>query len=160
MRWAYLFVKEFSATGAEEATFSGADTLPNNSYISDKIVADLQSIADSSKLNCEKLLKLIGELNAAYSGGRVYSALAIVRAIIDHIPPIFGFIKFSEVHSNWAWGRTDKNYMLKLSDFRSTADDVLHRQISSNVDLIEIEDLPPRTWLNRLLQECVQQLKP
>ncbi|MGW8722859.1 hypothetical protein ACWGNR_26625 [Streptomyces althioticus] len=159
IRWTELFIKEFSVTGAEGTPSSIIDALPSNSYVSSKIVDDLKGLAPSSKLNCEKLLKLIGELNAAYSSGHAYSALAMVRAIIDHIPPIFDFTKFSEVHSNWPWGRTDKNYISKLSDFRATADDVLHRQISNNADLIEMEDLPPRTWLNRLLQECIQQLK-
>ncbi|MDH6607323.1 hypothetical protein M2164_002958 [Streptomyces sp. SAI-208] len=160
VRWVELFIKEISSTGAQASPSRVIETLPSSSYVSGKIVNDLKSIASSSKLNCEKLLNLISELNAAYSGGNAYSAHAMIRAIIDHIPPVFGFTKFSEVHNNWTWGRTDKNYMSKLSDFRATADDVLHRQISNNADLIEMEDLPPRTWLNRLLQECVQQLNP
>ena len=44
--------------------------------------------------------------------------------------------------------------MRKLLDFKLQADDVLHRQISSKADLLSQDDMPPRTWVNRLLQEC------
>lgn len=157
-RWTETFIKELNRAG--EVQTSTVDKTLGNSYVSSIIFNDLKVLVGSSKLNCEKLISLIDELNAAYANERPYSALALVRAIIDHIPPVFGFTKFSEVQNNWTWGRTDKSYMSKLSDFRATADDVLHRQISPSVDLIGMEDLPPRTWLNRLLQECVQQLKP
>jgi len=51
--------------------------------------------------------------------------------------------------------RTDRSYMRKLLDFKLQADDVvLHRQISGKADLLSLDDVPPRAWANRLLQEC------
>ncbi len=44
--------------------------------------------------------------------------------------------------------------MRKLLEFKLQADDVLHRQISSKSDLLTIDDMPPRAYINRLLQEC------
>jgi hypothetical protein len=56
------------------------------------------------------------------------------------------------------WTQTDKKYAKKLLDFKLQGDDALHRQISEKTDLIGIDDLPPRTWLNRLLHECAGKL--
>lgn len=44
--------------------------------------------------------------------------------------------------------------MRRLLDFKLQADDALHRQISVKPDLLTMDDMPPRTWVNRLLQEC------
>ena len=48
--------------------------------------------------------------------------------------------------------------MRQLAMPRQVADDVLHRQISPTVDLLTLDDLPPRVALTRLLQECVSVL--
>ena len=55
--------------------------------------------------------------------------------------------------NNYRWSRTDKSYMRKLLDFKLQADDVLHRQISSKADLLSLDDMSPRAWVNRLLEE-------
>jgi hypothetical protein len=101
-----------------------------------------------------KLLRLIDEVNGNYSHGNVYAVHTLLRAILDHVPPLFGCANFAGVVSNYHWGQTDKAYMRKLLDFRMQADDALHRQISARLDLLSREDLPPRAWINRLLQEC------
>ena len=54
-----------------------------------------------------------------------------------------------------AMASTDRDLVLR---FKLQGDDALHRQISEKTDLIGIEDLPPRTWLNRLLQECAEKI--
>lgn len=67
-------------------------------------------------------------------------------------------------HRAW-WGNDDYKsqsqawraggwHMRKLLDFKLQVDDVLHRQISSRADLLSVDDVPPRTWVNRLLQVC------
>jgi hypothetical protein len=39
-------------------------------------------------------------------------------------------------------------------DFKLQADDALHRQISKRADRLGIDDLPPKVWVNTILQEC------
>jgi hypothetical protein len=46
--------------------------------------------------------------------------------------------------------------MKRLLDFKLQADDVLRRQISAKADLLNLEDVPPRVCVNRLLQECTR----
>ena len=47
-----------------------------------------------------------------------------------------------------------KNYVRRLLDFKLQADDALHRQISAKTDMLGLDDMPPRIWVNRILQEC------
>lgn len=111
-------------------------------------------------LNVTKLLRLIDELNDNWARGNVYAAHALLRAILDHIPPMLRCGSFAAVPSNYQWSRTDKVYMGKLLDFRTQADDALHRQISRKPDLLSLDDMPSRTWVNRLLQECADPARP
>jgi hypothetical protein len=67
---------------------------------------------------------------------------------------MLGCTSFPAVANNYPWTRTDKGYLRKLLDFRLQADDVLHRQISRQPDLLSLDDMPPRACVNRLLQEC------
>ena len=106
------------------------------------------------QLDYSKLLRLIDELNENYARSNAYAAHALLRAILDHIPPILGFKRFDEVANNYPWSITDKGHMSKLLRFKGQADDALHRPISSRRDLIGIDDMPPRLFVNRLLQEC------
>jgi hypothetical protein len=79
---------------------------------------------------------------------------ALLRTILDHIPPLLGNASFPAAVNNYRWIRTDQAYMRKLLDFKLSADDVLHRQISNKADLLSLDDAPPRAWTSRLLQEC------
>lgn len=129
-----------------------------DTYVSATMIEALQAAATQSRWNCDKLLQLIDELNDNHASGNAYSAHAMLRAILDHIPPVFGYDDFKQVANNYSWSRTDSKYMKKLLDFKLQGDDVLHRQISTSADLLSIEDMPPRAWINKLLQECADKL--
>jgi hypothetical protein len=128
------------------------------SYVDKKLIVAIQARNATSRWDCTKLLSLIQELNDNHARGNAYASHALLRSVIDHIPPILGFTGFAAVVNNFNWAQTDKRYMKKLLDFKLQGDDALHRQISEKTDLIAIEDLPPRAWLNRLLQECIDKL--
>jgi hypothetical protein len=129
-----------------------------NTYVSAAIVASIDAATAQSGWNCDKLQGLVHELNDNHARGSAYSAHAMLRAILDHIPPLFSCRDFKEVVSNYSWGRTDQRYMKRLLEFKDQADDVLHRQISKRADVFGIEDMPQRAWVNRLLQECAERL--
>jgi hypothetical protein len=125
-------------------------------YIAAAVVAQLESTLAASSWECTKLLALIEELNDAYRSGMTYAAHALLRAMLDHIPPLLGYASFPAVASSYSWSRTDKQYIKRLAEFRTQADDVLHRQISSTADLLTTQDMPQRVTVNRLLQECAK----
>jgi hypothetical protein len=129
-------------------------------YIDARVITDIGAGAHPQHLDVTKLLRLIDELNDNCARGNAYAAHALLRAILDHIPPMLLCASFAAVASNYQWSRTDKGYMGKLLDFRLQADDALHRQISRKPDLLSLDDMPSRTWVNRLLQECADPARP
>jgi hypothetical protein len=48
--------------------------------------------------------------------------------------------------------------MRRLREFRDQADDALHRQISVKSDMLNMDDMPSRAAVRRLLQECIDKL--
>jgi hypothetical protein len=142
-------------------TFTGPEYLtgpPADTYVSQSTVAIIQEAAALSSWNCDKLLRLLGELNDDYGSGRAYSAHAMLRALLDHVPPILDRPDFNAVANNYSWTQTDKKYMKRLADFRNQADDVLHRQISKRADILDIDDMPQRSAVNVLLRVCADNL--
>jgi hypothetical protein len=125
-----------------------------SSYVDAQVISSVEASTVTDEFDRTKLLRLIHELNDNYTRSNAYAAHALLRAILDHVPPILGCADFRAVANNYQWSRTDKSYMRKLLDFKLQADDALHRQISRKPDLIHMDDMPPRTWVNRLLQEC------
>ena len=127
-------------------------------YIDVQVIHEIRMQASSCRFDCTKLLGLIDELNENYRDGNVYAAHALLRAILDHVPPILGCPDFNTVVSNYSWTRTDRKYMQRLLDFRNQADDALHRQISPKPDLLSLDDMPSRAGVRRMLQECAAKL--
>lgn len=130
----------------------------SNSYVNQRIIDEIQSKDSKNQFNVAKLLRLIEELNDNCERRNSYASHALLRAILDHIPPILGQSDFNAVANNYPWGRTDKRYLKKLADFRDQADDALHRQISTQADLLDFEDMPASICVDRLLQECATRL--
>ncbi len=130
--------------------------VPARSYVDAEVVSTIEAKQTDSAWQCDKLLHLIAELNDNYASGHAHSAHAMLRAILDHVGPLFGFPDFAQVVNNYAgWSRTDKSYMRRLLETKLQGDEALHRPISKKGgSQLSIEDLPPRRQLNRLLEEC------
>jgi hypothetical protein len=138
--------------------FGSTAGLTELAYIDERVIGLLEAKANGGRFDCAKLIKLIGELNCNFNNGNVYSAHALLRAVLDHIPPILGCVDFKTVANNYSWGRTDRSYMRRLREFRDQADDALHRQISVKPDMLSMDDMPSRAAVRRLLQECIDKL--
>ena len=125
-------------------------------YIDPQVSASMAARAQALGLDPGKLMRLVTELNDNYSRGNAYAAHALLRAVLDHIPPLLGCTDFKAAANNYSWGRTDRNYARRLLDFKLQADDALHQQISKRPGHLGIDDMPPKVWVNRILQECTQ----
>lgn len=129
----------------------------SDSYI-DERVFDLIKQAHGGRWDCTKLLALLGELDDNYRAGNTYAAHALLRAVLDHVPPLFGQSSFAQLVNNHSWGRTDGRYVKRLANFRDQADDVMHRQIARTPCLLTMVDMPARAAVNRFLIGCAAQL--
>jgi hypothetical protein len=115
----------------------------------------------SQEFDLSKLLRYCEELNINYEGGCFLAVTMLGRAILDHVPPIFGCKNFTEVANNYSGGtKSFKQSMEHLDNsLRKIADAHLHVQIRKS------EILPNRTQVNFssdldvMLAEIVRLLK-
>jgi hypothetical protein len=148
---------------AGEVVFTRAgDSQPRNGarsaagYVDPQVSASLAARVEAIGLDPGKLTRLIAELNDNYRRGNAYAAHALLRVVLDHIPPLLGCADFKAAANNYSWSRTDRGYARRLLGFKLQADDALHRQISKRTDHLGIDDMPPKVWVNRILQECAE----
>ena len=117
---------------------------PNHPFIDEGRLQELQEISSKqSKFDLSKLIKLSEELNSNYSNENYFATAMLTRAIMDHVPPIFGKDKFTEVVNNYSGSQSFKKSMKNLDDFqRNISDGILHEQIRDS------ESLPNKTQVN------------
>jgi hypothetical protein len=127
-------------------------------YVNVKRIDELRAII-SQKYDFTKLIGLCEELNKCYMNECYFSVAMLTRAILDHIPPIFGYGTFSQIANNYG-GKSLKRSMQHLENsLRNIADSFLHLQIRKK------EMLPNKTQVNFsadldvLLAEIVRILK-
>jgi hypothetical protein len=81
--------------------------VPTGSYVNAQVIAAITAQQGTDQFDWSKLLRLIGELNDNYARGNGYAVHALVRAILDHIPPLLGCASFAAAVNNYRWSRTD-----------------------------------------------------
>jgi hypothetical protein len=59
-------------------------------YVDEKVVAAIRAKEGQSRFDLTKLLTLIDELNDNYAHRNMYGSHALLRGLLDHIPPILG----------------------------------------------------------------------
>ncbi|WP_393169346.1 hypothetical protein [Nonomuraea marmarensis] len=129
--------------------------LPKPTYVNLDLIRELEELDSVCHWSLDKLVGLARELNGNYAANQPYACHMLLRAILDHIPPAFGRTTFAHVVANHKWGTTDARYVKRLTEYRNPSDDVLHRQIRTGPSRIGMDDLPPRSYINALLQELL-----
>ncbi len=122
-------------------------------------ISELKLI-QTDNYDLSKLIQLCNEIDFCFRNECFLAVAALIRAILDHIPPIFGFKKFSQVANNYRGPKSFKESMQHLENSaRKIGDAHLHTQIR------EKEILPTATQVNFandldvLLAEIVRILK-
>lgn len=109
--------------------------VPRNQGPNDLPYVDLSTIEALHSINSDqwdflRLVELCRELNIVAGNGCHMATAMIVRAITDHVPPVFGCKAFSQVASSYAGSRSFKQHMANLeTSLRKVADGFLHTQI-------------------------------
>jgi hypothetical protein len=130
---------------------------PSDAYVDKSTIASLRQIR-SSNFDLQRLIRLCDELNKCSTVSAFCATAALVRAIIDHVPPIFGARTFAEVANNLS-EKSVKASLLRLeTSSRDISDSVLHQQVRKR------EVVPSRTQVNFsndlevLLREIIRRL--
>ena len=136
--------------------------MPNNKtqpYISEERITELSDI-DSKKFATSKLIRLLREINVAYNNDSHLSVGILVRAMIDHIPLIFGVTTFPEVANNYKGTKSFNASMRRLNDsLRNLADSYLHVQIRKIESLPTAIQVDFRAEVDALLSEVSRVLQ-
>lgn len=134
-----------------------ADTqTPILDFVHESRIEDLSKV--TGKFDFSKLCRLLSELNSSYRSKNIYACGMILRAIIDHVPPVFSYGTFHEVANSYAGGgKSFKEAMLSLSgSMRKISDGFLHTHIRSKESLPEEQQIRFHAELDLLLAEIIR----
>jgi len=127
----YLIDKLVAQNKVSEQNTPGIDR-GRTSYIEKETLLRLTKI-NNSNFDLSRLISLCNELDDNYSLENYHSCAMLLRAILDHIPPIFGKSSFEEVCAQYG-GRSFKDIMRPLNETaKKIGDDYLHTQISKKI---------------------------
>lgn len=108
-----------------------------------------------------RLAQILAELNRAYQSHSYLSCILLVRAILDHIPPIFGLTTFAEIANNYAGGgksfRESTQHLENSS--RKIADAYLHSRIRAKESVPTKTQVEFRADLDVLIGEVIRILR-
>jgi hypothetical protein len=150
--WAYIDSLKYElANGGRRKTA--------NAYVDSQRLDELRKIR-SDKFDLTKLIQLCEELNRCLDSESYNSMIMLTRAIIDHVPPIFGYTSFSQVANNYSGGKSFRASMQNLENScRNIADQHLHNQIRKSETVPTFTQVNFHNDLDVLLAEVVRVLK-
>lgn len=123
-------------------------------YVSATRIQALKAIK-SERVDLTKLIRLCEELNIAHACGLNLSMAMLLRAILDHVPPVFSKASFKEVASGYG-GKSFKDTMKHLQDgARKIADSHLHIQVRKKEVLPTFLQVNFSPYLDALLAEVI-----
>jgi hypothetical protein len=124
--------------------------------IADSRLDELRALK-SSQFNFRKLIRLCEELNIVSREECHFATAALTRALIDHVPPLFGKKNFGEVANNYAGTKSFREAMEHLdSAAKKLADGHLHTQIRKSETLPTAQQVNFASGLDVLLSEIVR----
>ena len=128
-------------------------------YVDPHRILQLRGIK-STQWDLKRLVRLLQELNIAHANEAHMATAMLVRAITDHVPPIFNAKNFSEVANNYPAPRSFSEQMKQLdTSLRKIADMHLHQPVRKTEVLPLAPQVDFRGALDVLLSEIVRLLQ-
>lgn len=130
----------------------------NVEFVGAALISQLQ-LVKSSAFDLAKLVRFCEELNDCYRRGNYLSCALLIRATINHVPPIFGVQTFGQAVAGA--GRSVKTILSKLEDeARPIADLHTHMLIRAKEPLPTKNQVEPyKASFEVLIQEVLVQLQ-
>jgi len=122
----------------------------------------IRQIADipSEEFDTTKLVKMCEELNIANINNCYMTVAMLVRAIIDHVPPILRCSTFKEVANNYKGTKSFSESMKHLDEsMRKISDSILHTEIRKKEVLPTFVQVNFSADLDVLLGEIIRVYK-
>lgn len=132
---------------------------PGSNYVNNSRLDELRNLK-SDQFDLSKVIEICEELNKCVKAGCFLAIGALVRALIDHVPPVFGVASFKEVCSNYAGSRSFKEAMNNLDKTsRKISDNIMHAQIQRKEVLPNSTQVDFSNNIDLLLGEIIRVLK-
>lgn len=126
------------------------------SYVDPARIAALAGVK-STNWDLARLTAMCGEINVVYQHNCFVSVALLVRAIIDHVPPIFGQLNFAGVANQYNGAASFKKSMQNLQlSLRNIADAHIHTQVRQREVLPSSVQVDFRNDLDVLLAEILR----
>jgi len=135
---------------------------PESNSISDfvdcRVIEELRSLVSSS-FDLSKVIRFCEEINSSFSAGNYIATTLLIRALINHIPPVFGQKTFQQVISQVSKSR--RELFKPLEDIsRDVADLHTHDLIRHKENLPTQNQVEPfKPNLEVLLHEVVVKIQ-
>ncbi len=129
-------------------------------YISLARIQELKQI-ENNDFDLTKVIQFCKEINDNWHRENFLSVGTLVRALKDHVPPIFGFKNFKEVASNYSGnGRSFSSSMKKLEDSsKHISDRLIHSHVQKKVALPTETQVNFTQDIDVMLEEIIRILK-
>jgi hypothetical protein len=132
---------------------------PKPAYVDPGRIAELESLP-ATLWDTRRLVRMLQEINTTHANELHMATAMLLRAICDHVPPIFGKRNFAEVASNVAGKSISSNLRHLENSLRNIADTHLHAHIRQREVLPTASQVDFRQDLDVLLQEVVRIMRP
>jgi hypothetical protein len=151
-----MAIEEFRLTGGQNLALQNRGIAM---YVNESRILELEALKNK-EFDLSRLIRLLEEINVCFQN-ECYTAVALlVRAIIDHVPPIFKVKSFSEVANNYSGTKSFKESMDHLEkSCRRIADQQIHCQIRKSEVLPNQTQVDFKNDLDFLLSEIFRILK-
>ncbi len=111
----------------------------------------------STTWDFRKLIRLCEEINSSAQHENFFAILFLLRALMDHVPPIFGQTSFDAVANSYAGPKSFKKTMIYLQQtLKPIADLQIHRQISGTEPLPTLSQIDFKPKIDMLLDEILR----
>jgi hypothetical protein len=126
-----------------------------DNFVDKQRILELRNIHNND-FDFTKLIAFLEELNLAYQNKMFLSIPMLVRAIIDHVPPLFGKTTFLEVAGSHGSKSFKENMSHLEKSNRKIADSLLHTQIRQKENLPTEVQINFKNDIDVLLQEIIR----
>jgi hypothetical protein len=133
---------------------------PEEFFVNPKRLEEVRALP-KTKYDTARLTEMLLELNICYARGAYLACMYLIRAIMDHVPPVFEQTNFMQVANNYGGGgRSFREAMANLeSGSRKIADGYLHSHIRPTESLPSQTQVEFRALVDTLLAEVCRALK-
>ena len=127
-------------------------------FVDSSVIKELHQIKNPN-FDLTKVIRFCDEINGSFNNGYYLSTALLIRALINHIPPVFGYETFKQVVSQSTKSRKELFKPLEET-VRDVADLHSHDIIRKKEHLPTKRQLEPfKPNLEILLQEIITELK-